>query len=266
MNIELIKKLNKFYLDFSVGVYIDERIIKNKYSILTSKILKDYDCNFALDLQVNSNKEFEEVWKNIKKDMLALNRKPTFTVLPIQEYLYKNLENLKSEFELVSKEVWLIYDNFNKLENIKTNCNIYLEKVKDFNKFAIELIESFSGDENDPYGELDTGYIEVLKNYEDKKNGFEKEFYFVKEGENIVGVTADVYDETFYGIHGLAIKKEFRAKGIGKEVLKQQLEFCKKNNKIAFLQTEAGFYPEKLYKKIGFKEICTEYYFQEKHI
>lgn len=265
MNKELIKKLNKFYLDFSVGVYIDERIIKNKYSILTSKILKDCDCNFALDLQVNSNEEFEEVWQNIKQDMQSLNRKPTFTILPIQEYLYKNLENLKKEFSLVSKEMWLIYDDFKELEKIKNNNNIYLEKVEDYNKFAIELVESFKGDENDPYGKLDSGYIQVLKNYKNKDTGFEKEFYFVKVGEKIIGVTADVYDDNFYGIHGLAIKKEYRANGIGKEVLKKQLEFCKNNNKIAFLQTEAEFYPEKLYKKIGFKEACTEYYFQEKH-
>lgn len=36
MNRELIRKLNKFYLDFSVGVYIDEKIEKEKYSILTN--------------------------------------------------------------------------------------------------------------------------------------------------------------------------------------------------------------------------------------
>lgn len=266
MNRELIRKLNKFYLDFSVGVYIDERIEKEKYSILTSKILKDFDCNFALNLQVNSDEEFRQVWKSIKTDMNSLSRVPTFTVLPIQEYLYKNLENFKRKFELVSKEVWLIYDDFKNLENIKTNCNIYLEKVEDYSKFATELVESFKGDENDPYGELDSGYIQVLKNYENKYTGFEKEFYFVKSGKSIIGVTADVYNDTFYGIHSLAIKKEYRANGIGKEILKQQLEFCRKNNKIAFLQTEADFYPEKLYKKIGFKEACVEYYFQEKHV
>lgn len=267
MNKELIKKLNKFYLDFSVGVYIDERIIKNKYSILTSKILKDCDCNFALDLQVNSNEEFEEVWQNIKQDMQSLNRKPTFTILPIQEFLYSNLEKLNNRFELVSREVWQVYDNFEDVDKIKTNCNlrIILEKVTDYNKFAMELLESFKGDENDPYGELDSGYLEVLKNYKNRDTGFEKEFYFVKNGEQIIGVTADVYDDTFYGIHGLAIKKEFRAKGIGKEVLKKQLQMCREKNKIAFIQTEEGYYPAELYRKIGFKDVCIEYYYQEKN-
>lgn len=34
--------------------------------------------------------------------------------------------------------------------------------------------------------------------------------------------------------------------------------------KMAFLQTEKGFYPEEMYKKMGFKEICTDYYYQKK--
>lgn len=266
MDIELIKKLNKFYLDFAVGVYIDERLKRANYSILTSKILEHFDCNFALDLKVNSDEEFELVWNNIKKDMKMLGREPTFTVLPIQEYLYSNLENLNKRFNLVSKEVWQIYDNFENIENIKTNCNlkIHLEKVTDYNKFAIELVNAFKGDENDPYGELELGYIEVLKNYKNIENSFKKEFYFVKNNEEIVGTTASVSYDNFYGIHSLAIKKQFRAKGIGKEVLKSQLQICKKENKIAFLQTEQGFYPAELYRKIGFRDICVMNYYQEK--
>ena len=60
--------------------------------------------------------------------------------------------------------------------------------------------------------------------------------------------------------------KEFRGKGIGTECLKQQLMICKKKDrKIAFLQTEEGYYPAELYRKIGFKDICTAYYYVKKH-
>ena len=57
-----------------------------------------------------------------------------------------------------------------------------------------------------------------------------------------------------------------KCKGIGTEAIKQQLNICKqKDKKIAFLQTEDGFYPAELYRKIGFKDICNVYYYVKKN-
>lgn len=39
---------------------------------------------------------------------------------------------------------------------------------------------------------------------------------------------------------------------------------CKDKNLIAFIQTEDGFYPAKLYRKMGFRDVAIEYYYQEK--
>ena len=79
----------------------------------------------------------------------------------------------------------------------------------------------------------------------------------------IVGVTQGIYDNEIYGIYGLAVKKGFRCKGIGKEIIKKQLHMCKnKKLKIAFLQTENDFYPADIYRKIGFKDVCIEYYYK----
>ena len=83
--------------------------------------------------------------------------------------------------------------------------------------------------------------------------------------DKIVGVTNVLYNEEIFGIYALAIFSEYRNKGIGKSVVKQLLNKCKElNMKMAFLQTEKGFYPEAMYKKMGFKEICTDYYYQKK--
>lgn len=266
MEKELIKKLNKFYLDFSVGLYFNERIKQPRYSILYSKMIDSFECNFALDLNVNNKIEFEELYLEIKEKMKKMSKKPTFAILPIQEFLYSNKDKLLKRFEIVSKEVWQVLDNFENIDSIKTDCNlnINLELVTDYKKFAKILLESFKGDENDPYGELESGYLKIFDNYKNKDNGYVKEFYFIKNDNQIVGVTANVYDNEFFSIHSLAIKKEFRARGIGKEVLKQQLKMCKDKNLIAFIQTEDGFYPAKLYRKMRFRDVAIEYYYQEK--
>ena len=134
-------------------------------------------------------------------------------------------------------------------------------------KFAIINDECFStGDSDDPYGSLDKGYIDIYENYiEDDNSKYKRDFYFVKISDKIVGVTVSVYGDGICGIYGLAIKKEYRKLGVGKEVLRQQLNICKnKNVDLAFLQTEDGFYPADTYRKFGFKDVCNVYYYIEK--
>ena len=120
-----------------------------------------------------------------------------------------------------------------------------------------QIHKSFcTGDESDPYGDFDSGYLKLYENYNNKsETTYTREFYFIKVNDEIVGCTVSVFDDEIFGIYGIAIMKEYRGKGIGTEAIKQQLKICKqKNKKIAFLQTEDGFYPADLYRKIGFKE------------
>ena len=120
-------------------------------------------------------------------------------------------------------------------------------------------------DENDPYGDLDEGYRQGYMNYKKIYNDIECEFYYIKVDNKIVGTTQSVYNNKIYGIYSLAIKKEYRSKGIGKEVLRQQLQMCKsKNIDTAYLQTELDGYPNKMYKKFGFKDLCVVYYYFKK--
>lgn len=169
---------------------------------------------------------------------------------------------------MVSNEVWQIFDNFEELDEIKTNCslNVKLEKTTDMKLCSEEMIKAYqTGDKDDPYGNLDSAYKEVYENYKTLNNEYTYEFYLIKVDDKIVGITSGVYDKEIYGIYSLAIKKEFRRKGIGKETIKQQLQICKdKNLKLAFLQTENGYYPADTYRKLGFKDVCTEYYYIKK--
>ena len=173
-------------------------------------------------------------------------------------------------YELVSNEVWQIFNNFKELDNIKTKCslNVKLEKTTNMKLYSEEMVKAYqTGDKNDPYGDLDSVYKEVYKNYKKKENEYTYEFYFAKVNDEIIGITSGVYDNNIYGIYGLAVKKDYRCKGIGKEIIKQQLQICKnKKLKLAFLQTEEGYYPADTYRKLGFKDVCLKYYYIKKKV
>ena len=107
--------------------------------------------------------------------------------------------------------------------------------------------------------------IKEIYNNKEKYNDIKVKFYYIKINDEIVGTTQGVYNDNLYGIYSLAIKKDYRNKGIGKEVLKKQLEICKdKNIQIAYLQTEQDFYPSKMYRKLGFRDLCEVYYYIKK--
>jgi len=263
MNNQLLEKLNEFYIYANVGFYIDKIFDNELYKIAYSKYVQDYDCNYVID--INLSKEFNK--EEIENKMKELNRKPCYIVTPLSEFYKDRTTHFnKDKYEEVHNEVWQIFDDFDNIEKINPNfsLNISLEKTDDMKKIAQINYEAFSTDNpDDPYGNLDSSYLEVYKNYiEDKNSKYKRDFYFIKLDNQIVGCTVGVYDEEIYGIYGIAIMKEYRGKGIGKEALKQQLQICKdKNIKMAFLQTEDGFYPAKLYRKIGFKDVCNVYYY-----
>ena len=271
-NIELLKRLNDFYIYANEGFYIDKILNKNNYVIAYSEKVTDLDCNYITNLDVKNKSEFDEIQETIKNEMNNLNRKVCYIITPINEIIYKNRKDFFDEhlFEEVNNEVWQIFDDFDSLNNMKKygDLNVELIKAHDMKKFAINNDECFStGDKDDPYGSLDKGYIDIYQNYvEDNNSKYIREFYFVKANDKIVGVTVSVYGDGICGIYGLAIRKEYRKHGIGKEVLRQQLNICKnKNVDLAFLQTEEGFYPAETYRKFGFKDVCNVYYYIEKH-
>lgn len=263
---ELLEKLNEFYIYANEGLYVDKIIEKNAYTIAYSKYVKDYDSNFV----INIDDHFRDIEEEIKLEMQKLDRIPCYIVTPISNvYNNRNLIFDKNRYDKVSNEVWQVYTDFQNVDKIFSKCplNVHLEKTEHMEKLAEVTYKAFcTGDEADPYGDFDEGYLDLYKNY-DKENEskYTREFYFIKVDEEIVGVTVSVFDDEIFGIYGIAIFEEYRGKGIGTEVIKEQLQICKnKNRKIAFLQTEEGFYPAKLYRKIGFEDVCNIYYYVEK--
>lgn len=266
MDLELIRKLDYFNIYANLGFQIDGVDKFKNYSIAYHNKIKDYWYNFITDIKADTKEEFDKIMLEASSNMKEKNREVAIAVLPYMKEIYNNRETFfDSGYELVSKEVWQIFNNFEELDNIKTNCllNVKLEKTTDMKLYSKEMIKAYqTGEKEDPYGDLDSVYEEVYENYKKPQNEYTEDFYFAQINDKIVGVTSGICDNEIYGIYGLAVKKEFRGKGIGKEIIKQQLQMCKsKNLKLAFLQTEEGYYPAYMYRKLGFKDVCTEYYY-----
>ena len=266
MDLELIKKLNYFNIYADFGLNFDGFDQYDNYSIAYHNKIKDYWYNFITDIKATNKEEFDKIILEAIPKMKAKDRKVAIAVLPFMEEIYNNREKFfDNSYELISNEVWQIYDDFEKLDKLNTNCslNVVLEETADMKLYSEEMLKAYqTGDADDPYGDLDSIYKEVYENYKKPNNEYVNQFYFAKVYDEIVGVTSSVYDNEIYGIYGLAIKKDFRRKGIEKEIIKQQLKMCKDNKlKLAFLQTEEGYYPADTYRKLGFKDVCTEYYY-----
>ena len=272
MDIELIRKLYNFHISANIGLAFDGIDNYKNYSVAYHNKIKDCWYNFITNIKAESKEEFNKIVLEAIPKMQAKNRNIAISVLPFMGIIYDNRELFfDGDYELVSNQVWQIYDSFRELDNIKMNCsfNIKLEQTTDMKLYSEEMIKAYqTGDKDDPYGDLDSAYKEVYENYKKEENEYTDEFYLAKVNDEIVGITSGVYDNEIYGIYGLAVKKEFRGKGIGKEIIKQQLQMCKdKDLKVAFLQTEEGYYPANIYRKIGFKDVCTEYfYIKRKHL
>lgn len=266
MNLELIKKLDYFNIYANLGFNFDGIEEYENYCIAYHNEIKDYWYNFITNIKAESKEEFDKIILEASKKMKARNREVTIAILPYMEEIYNNrVIFFDNSYELISNEVWQVYDDFDNINNINTNCllSVKLEKTTNMQLYSEEMLKAYqTGDTEDPYGDLDSIYKEVYENHKKIKNEYTEEFFFAKVNNKIVGVTSSVYDNEIYGIYGLAVKKNFRCKGIGKEIIKQQLQMCKdKKLKLAFLQTEDGYYPADIYRKLGFKDVCIEYYY-----
>lgn len=268
MNLELIKNIYDLHIKGFEGLDFNV-VYKDNYDITYSKHIEDSYSNFISNFDVNNQEDFNAIIRNADNIFNNQNRTTTVYLIPYMKELYNHKEKYfdKNKFELISTEVWQTYTDFDKLNQIQTNCkfDVILEATTDMKKYADIVMQGYqSGDADDPYGNLDDGYRQSYINYKKIHKDIKTEFYFVKVNGEIVGTTQSVYNNELYGIYSLALKKDFRGQGIGKEILKHQLEKCKNSNiKIAYLQTEQNFYPSKMYRKFGFKDLCEVYYYKK---
>ena len=266
MDMYLIKQLYDLHVNGFEKAFC-KVINDSNFDIVYSNSISDYYDNFISNFNINSKKEFYDIINVANNRLKKIGKKTTIYLFPFMNKCYDNRDYyfIKDEFELISKEVWQVFKDFENMDKIKTNCifDVELELAKNMKQYGNFMYECFkTEDDDDPYGSIDDGYAKEYANFKSPSNNIECNAYYVKVNGKKVGVTTSVNNKEYYGIYGLAIKKEFRNQGIGKEVLLKHLYNCKnKKIKLAFLQTEYGYYPYKMYKNIGFEDLFNAYYY-----
>ena len=198
MDIELIKDIYNLHIKGFEGLDFDV-IRKNNYEITYNKNIMDCYSNFISNFDVKNQKEFEKNIDEADKVFNDINRSTAVYLIPFMEELYNNREKyfVTDKYKLVSTEVWQIYNDFAKLDNIETNCNldVELELASDMKEYANCVMSCYqTDDENDPYGDLDEGYRQGYMNYKNIYNDIENEFYYIKVNGKVVGTTQSLWN------------------------------------------------------------------------
>ncbi len=182
MDLELIKKLNYFNIYANLGFQFDGIDKFENYSIAYSNEIKDYWYNFITDIKAENKENFDKIILDAIPKMKVKNRDVTIAVLPFMKEIYSHPEMFfDNTYELVSNEVWQIFDDFDNIKNIKSNCslNVKLEKTTNMKLYSEEMLKAYqTGEKDDPYGNLDSIYKEVYANH--KKMNIRKNFSLQK--------------------------------------------------------------------------------------
>ena len=125
---------------------------------------------------------------------------------------------------------------------------------KDFYDLNIEWLEYFFQVE-----EYDYKVLSNSKKYIINKGG---KIFFAESAGNIIGTVAlmPTKNKLVFELTKMAVKPEYRNKGIGKKLLRKCIDYCKSNNYSSII-----LYSNKklnnaihLYRNFGFKEIKME--------
>jgi len=243
--------LNKFINIHLNGDACISRVEKDDYDILHSNIVPDNNYNYVF--LKNKNIDFDNVLNNAIEDLKKYNASPSIYVL---SNVIEN-ELSSDRLELDHTDVWMVLTD---IKPYTSDFNIHYEQLKeeDLNEFVDVFMENYSSDDpNEPYQTLHEGYKRVIIDNFNDHNGF-KTIYFVGKIDNKIVCTAlGIYQEDYVILYSGSVNKELRGKGIFKEFLNYIVDELHKfgiNN--ICCQTEQGYYPEKLYTKMGFKEVA----------
>lgn len=185
------------------------------------------------------------------------------------QFLLNNVDFNSLDLQKSDENVWLILDNYNGLKNEKSNIKIKIEKViseNELKEYPYIVNEGFKrSNESDPYDGLTDSVIDAIRRRCYINGKFITEHYIAKYNNEIVGTITIMYEKNIAFIYNVTANVKFRRKGVCSQLMNHVVQIL--NNigiEKIILQTAPGYYPEKIYKNMGFKELFYGVKYTEK--
>lgn len=118
-------------------------------------------------------------------------------------------------------------------------------------------MDGFSSDDlADPYGTLPEEYRTIYEMEFNKKGNYCTIEYCGKYKKKMIATANVWYKEDCAIIYSVSTKKEFQKQGVCKKLMSYVIkDLINRGIKTVCVQTEKGFYTEKVYQSMGFYEV-----------
>ncbi len=172
--------------------------------------------------------------------------------------------------ELIEKDDYYIFSNLlidncywnmGILKNFDTDINLVWENIKKElqkrNRNPEIYIIPYKDYKLNPYEAVNDGYGTALYNsFQNLESEYKSIHYAGKYNREIVSTATVVYKKENAIIYNVTTKKQYQKMGICKEMMSYIIsDLREKGVKNVCVQTEQGYYTEKAYANMGFKEI-----------
>ena len=250
----MLNKIKEFYVKYSPQ--FTERINKNNTNYLFCRFVSDIYSNIAI---INNLSDLEIIDKEFKKRNL--------------ETTYYSFEKPENNYNILYTDDYLYLDNIktlhNKYKRFKSK-DIYLIKVdtKDLQNKYMEINDNCysSNSYDNPYSNLDNfGYCKSVLSYQENEKESKTLIYIINYKNKDVGCVNLTIKDNFCYISGLALLEEFRKTKVFLSMINILEILLKENVDTIFCITELNEYPDKLYKKLGFKSVGIAYAFNKQN-
>lgn len=262
---------NKTIMDLN---FEGQRLLFNKskrfdYEKFTIMYLEEYDddyLNIAINLKAKNIEEFRKDFRLIKKTMNSINRKASLIIN--NSDLINTIHCNEFGLRISDDSVWLIINNLKDVPIYKSDILVNVSKITatEIQCYPNIVNKGFlKNNENDPYDGLTISIIDAIGRSCHTNGLFITEHYVARYNNNIIGTITIMYAKEIAYIYNVTTDINYRKKGICKELMSHVLlRLNKLGIDQAVLQTEKGFYPEKIYKNLGFKELFRAVKYTEK--
>lgn len=233
-----------------------KRLDYDRFTIILMDEFDDDYLNLAINIRAQNASEFEEDFKKIKKIMNTCERKASIFIN--NNELLKTVDFKSKGLEISDNSVWLMRENLKSFITCESDIPITISKIDKQEEDYPYLVEKgfMRNSKEDPYDGLSQSVVKAIKRSCYINGKFTSEHYVAKYKEEIIGTMTIMYEKDIAYIYNVTTNINYRKKGVCKQLMSYIFNrLIEIGRDEVVLQTEAGFYPEKIYKSMGFKEI-----------